>query len=123
MSEAMNLNQLSSASSLDGLSLIATDTTGNASLVKPKDIPKIAYVVVTDYIMDFNEATEPGIWLLNGQDIPLNGPPGTSFVAGILEVFHRYNSNTIFQRAMGIHGEMATRCRFQGTWSAWKVVP
>ena len=123
MSESTTLNQLSSASSLDGLSLIATAATGNGKQVNPKNIPKIAYVVSTAYIMDFNEATEPGIWLLDGQHTPLNGPTGMSFVAGLLEVFHRYNSNTVFQRAMGIHGEMATRCLFQSNWSAWKVVP
>ena len=119
MSEVKKLSQLSSASSLDGLSLLATDSGGNARRVKPELIPQKAYVISTEQIMDLNEATSPGIWLLNGETNPLNCPPGKNFVVGMLEVFHRYNSNILFQRMIGYQGDMATRCLFKGSWSAW----
>ena len=70
-------------------------------------------------ITDLNEATTPGVFLLDGAKSPLNAPPG-AWYTGILEVFNRYGA-MIFQRITARNGEMAVRTLIGGEWQAWKV--
>ena len=121
MSATKTLNQLSSASSLASLSLIATDSQGNVRQVSPLMVPEGMYALtMSNVVKDFNEATSPGIYLLDGSITPANAPQGISTVCGMLEVFTRYTT-AIFQRVTGIAGESATRCCFKGEWRPWVI--
>lgn len=106
----------------DNLLLIVVDDTSNqGKKVNPSAVFPSLYSIKGDSINDLNEATAPGVYLLNGNTTPANAPQGYSVICGIMEVFTRYTT-AIFQRVSGIHGELATRCCFKGVWSDWKTL-
>lgn len=122
MSTTKKANSLPVASSTSGISILGTDTSGVLQRVSARNIVNEAMSVGGTYVLDLNEATEPGVFLLSGTTDVLNGPSGFSTVVGILEVFKRVGTETIFQRIMNRFGGLATRAKFNGNWSGWKVL-
>ena len=75
-----------------------------------------------DYILDLNDVTKAGVYLLDGYTSPKNCPPkSTTWSMGILEVFTRYG-DPIFQRATSINGEVAVRVHWKENWTDWRVL-
>ena len=127
MSKAVTIpnwvKSLSSPSSSVDLSMIVFDTAGNPMRLTPLAFNESLMRVESDYVSDFNEATEPGLYALHGSSVPKNGPEGISFIVGMLEVFFRDGSTgLLFQRAISSDGVMAVRTRYYGKWNPWHVL-
>lgn len=116
------LKSLSSASSLDSRSIIVTDSAGNPEKVSKLFIMNSLMNIQTSYVTDLNEATSPGLYLLDGQHNAQNGPEGMDLYVGILEVFGRYGTGTLFQRISNRKGQLATRAHYNAQWSPWHIL-
>ena len=123
MSEAKKTNALPLVTSLANHSIIITDSQGGMKRAYPRYVPMAAYSIDGDYILDLNEATSPGLWLLDSSRSPLNGPAGIDLAVGILEVFTRYTF-VIVQRVTSRFGDMAIRSYWSSSnsWSSWNVM-
>ena len=87
------------------------------------DISEMMYNISTSYIKDLNEATTPGLWLLDGEHSPQNAPQTGNFVCGILEVFGRYGN--VMQRITTLAvatPNTAIRTCWNGNWTGWKIL-
>ena len=122
MSEAKMLKDAPLLGPTDSVySVLCVQKDGTIQKARSATLPYSMMSPETNYITDLNEATTPGVWLLDGSNTPKNSPPG-NWVCGIVEVYARYNT-CVFQRIIsGINGRMATRVRFNSTWSDWHVL-
>lgn len=121
MSETKKLNALSSASSLDGLSLLATDGSGNARTADVRLVAPMAMDMDTplsEQVTDFNDFIYPGVFMIFRDNNATNGP-GLENYRGMLEVFRRADVDFVFQRMTTRKGELFTRVCRAGGWDSW----
>ncbi len=121
MSTAKKFSQATENISPRNENILVVAANGELQRVSAMNMTKALMYSNTSPVMDFNEATETGLYCTHGANNPANSPTGVLSYCSLLEVF-KHGEKFIFQRLIAYSGHICTRICVAGVWRQWNIL-